>query len=356
MTCCRIHTYSAIIVARMTQRRPTSFDIAALAGVSQPTVSRALSGNASVSEETRRRVLEAAERLHYTVDKNASGLRRQSAKTLALLFFEEWPDGALINPFYLSLVGPMVRRCAEHGYDLLISFQQLSSDWHVDYEDSRKADGIILLGYGDYLEYRPRLERLVARGAHFVRWGTDGPGQIGVTVSSDNEQGGFDATTHLLQQGRRRIAFIGTGGAGFPEVEERWRGHCRALRAAEIEPDQKLRVDAAPDEAEGRTAAEQLLQRGVEFDAIFAASDVAAIGAMHALQHAGRGVPETAVVGFDDIPAASLASPPLTTITQSARAAAEALVDTLLESIESGSAKNCVLPVHLTVRESSVSR
>src|SRR5579864_8805978 len=194
----------------MTQRRPTSFDIAALAGVSQPTVSRALSGSPSVSEETRRRVLEAAEQLHYKVDKNASGLRRQQSKTLALLFFEEWPDGALINPFYLSLVGPMVRRCAEHGYDLLISFQQLSSDWHVDYEDSRKADGIILLGYGNYLQYRPKLEKLVERGTHFVRWGSGGGGEIGATVSSDNEQGGFEATKHLLGQGRRRIVFIGT--------------------------------------------------------------------------------------------------------------------------------------------------
>ena len=339
----------------MTQRRPTSFDIAALAGVSQPTVSRALSGNPSVSEETRRRVLDAAEQLHYKVDKNASGLRRQQSKTLALLFFEEWPGGALINPFYLSLLGPMVRRCAEHGYDLLISFQQLSSDWHVDYEDCRKADGIILLGYGDYLEYRPRLERMVARGAHFVRWG-GGEAQIGATVSSDNEQGGFDATTHLLQQNRRRIAFIGTAGPGFPEVHERWRGYCRALHAAGIEEDKALRVDAAPDEAEGRRAAEQLLKRGVEFDAIFAASDVAAIGAMHALQHAGRTVPETAVVGFDDIPAASLASPPLTTIKQNARQAAEALIDTLVESIETGSARSRVLPVHLTVRESSLLR
>jgi DNA-binding LacI/PurR family transcriptional regulator len=340
----------------MTQRRPTSFDIAALAGVSQPTVSRALSGSASVSEETRRRVLEAAEQLQYKVDKNASGLRRQQSNTLALLFFEEGPGTALLNPFYLSLVGPMVRRCAEHGYDLLISIQQLSSDWHVDYEDSRKADGIILLGYGDYLEYRPRLERLVARGAHFVRWGTGGESQIGTTVSSDNEQGGFDATTHLLQHGRRRVAFIGTVGPGFPEVHERWRGYCRALHAAGIEPDECLRADAAPSEADGRTAAEQLLDRGVDFDAVFAASDVAAIGAMHALEHAGRNVPETAVVGFDDIPAACLASPPLTTISQNARAAAEALIDTLVQSIEAGSAPDRVLPVRLTIRDSSIRR
>jgi DNA-binding LacI/PurR family transcriptional regulator len=248
-----------------------------------------------------------------------------------------------------------VRRCAEHGYDLLISFQQLSSDWHVDYEDSRKADGIILLGYGDYLEYRPKLEQLVARGAHFVRWGTGGEGQIGATVSSDNEQGGFDAATHLLQQGCRRIAFIGTAGPGFPEVQERWRGFCRALHAAGIDPDERLRIDADPSEDEGRAAAEQLLGGGVEFDAIFAASDVAAIGAMHALQHAGRAVPASVVVvGFDDIPAARLASPPLTTITQDARQAAEALIDTLLEAIETGSAQDKVLPVRLTVRQSSV--
>jgi DNA-binding LacI/PurR family transcriptional regulator len=338
----------------MTQRRPTSFDIAALAGVSQPTVSRALSGNPAVSEETRRRVLEAAEQLHYTVDKNASGLRRQRAKTLALLFFEEGPDTALLNPFYLSLVGPMVRRCAAQGYDLLISIQQLSSDWHVDYEDSRKADGIILLGYGDYLEYRPKLEQLVARGAHFVRWGTGGDGQLGMTVSSDNERGGFEATTHMLQQGRRRIAFIGTAGPRFPEVQERWRGYARALHAAGIEPDPGLQADSAPDEADGRAAAESLLARGADFDAIFAASDVAAIGAVHALQQAGLVVPaDVAVVGFDDIPAACLASPPLTTVTQDARAAAEALVDALIEAIETGATADRVLPVRLTVRGSS---
>jgi DNA-binding LacI/PurR family transcriptional regulator len=270
------------------------------------------------------------------------------------LFFEEGPETAVLNPFYLSLVGPMVRRCAALGYDLLISIQQLSSDWHVDYEDSRKADGIILLGYGDYLEYRPKLEQLVNRGAHFVRWGSGGDGKLGMTVSSDNERGGFEATSHLLQQGRRRIAFIGTAGPGFPEVQERWRGYRRALNAAGIEPDSRLQADAAPDEADGRAAAEQLLAGGMDFDAIFAASDVAAIGAMHALQEAGRSVPaDVVVVGFDDIPAASLASPPLTTVTQDVRAAAEALVDALIEALETGRTADRVLPVRLTVRGSS---
>ena len=85
----------------------------------------------------------------------------------------------------------------------------------------------------------------------------------------------------------------------------------------------------------------ELLGRSVAFDAIFAASDVAAIGAMHALQAIGRAVPrDVAIVGFDDIPAASLASPPLTTVTQDARQAGEALVEAIVASVEQGSAVN----------------
>jgi DNA-binding LacI/PurR family transcriptional regulator len=340
----------------MTQRRPTSFDIAALAGVSQPTVSRALSGNPAVSDATRARVLAAAEQLNYKVDKNASGLRRRHSRTIALLFFEEGSDeGTAINPFYLSLLGPMVRRCAAHGYDLLISFQQLSSDWHVDYEDSRKADGIILLGYGDYLEYRPRLEQLIEKGAHFVRWGSGADGEPGATISSDNEQGGFEATSHLLQKGRRAIAFVGTATAGYPEFLHRWRGYCRALRAAGIDVDEKLCIDGDASEAAGRAAVGELIGRGTAFDAIFAASDVAAIGAMHALHDMGRRVPDdVAIVGFDDLPAASLSSPPLTSVTQDPHRAAEALVDSIIEAVELGGTANRVLPVRLTVRESSV--
>jgi DNA-binding LacI/PurR family transcriptional regulator len=212
------------------------------------------------------------------------------------------------------------------------------------------------LGYGDYVEYRPKLEKLIEHGAHFVRWGSAREGEIGATVSSDNEQGGFDATTHLLQQGRRSIAFVGTIDPGYPEFLERWRGYERALRAAGLKADQQLQVDADPTESAGRAAVAELLGRSVPFDAIFAASDVAAIGALHALQAIGRTVPgDIAIVGFDDIPSASLASPPLTTVTQDAHQAAEALIEAIIASVEQGSATNRVLPVRLTVRESSVS-
>jgi len=336
-------------------RRPTSFDIAALAGVSQPTVSRALSGSPSVSAETRARVLAAAKALHYIVDKNASGLRRQHSRTIALLFFEDpTPDDTLINPFYLSMLGALTRACARAGYDLLISFQQLSGDWHVDYEDSRKADGIMLLGYGDYVTARPRLEQLVGQGTHFVRWGAAHADQVGTTVGSDNERGGYLAGQHLIERGRRAIAFLGTVSAGSPEFVERWAGFKRALDEANIVHDPRLVVDAMPSEESGRTAALELLDRDIDFDAIFATSDLAALGAMRALHDARIDVPgDVSIVGFDDLAAARLSEPPLTTISQDARQAGEALVATLIAKIEERAPDSVLLPVRLVVRQTS---
>ncbi len=334
------------------QDKPTSFDIAALAGVSQPTVSRALRGDRTVSEATRLRIEAIARQLNYTVDKNASSLRRGQSNTLALLFFEDpTPDDSLINPFFLSMLGSITRTCALRGYDLLTSFQQLSNDWHVDYEDSRKADGIILLGYGDYEDYRARLDQLARQGTHFVRWGSVRAGQPETTIGCDNLRGGEDAGRHLLGLGRRRIAFLGEASSHYPEFEDRYRGLSAALAAEGIRPDPGLQVDAITTEAAGHDAALRLIGRGIPFDAIFAASDLIAIGAMRALEERGLSVPnDVAVVGFDDLPAASLAHPPLTTVAQDYRRAGELLVDTLLARIRGETTETALLPPRLVVR------
>ncbi len=336
-------------------RKATSFDIAQLAGVSQPTVSRALRGNPAVSEQTRKRIEAIAQQLHYTVDKNASSLRRRESRTLALLLFEDpTPDDSLINPFFLSMLGSITRTCALRGYDLLISFQQLSSDWHVDYEDSRKADGLILLGYGDYHEYAQRLELLVGQGTHFVRWGSVQPGAAETVIGCDNIQGGRDVTQHLIAHGRTRIAFIGTATSGSPEFLDRYRGYADALALAGLDKSLTLQVDAISTETDGYDAAVRLLRRGVPFDAVVAASDLIAVGAIRALKEAGLAVPDqVAVTGFDDILAASMANPPLTTVAQDSRAAGGALVDTLLALIRGEAAPSVVLPARLVVRRSS---
>jgi DNA-binding LacI/PurR family transcriptional regulator len=299
--------------------KPTSFDIAYLAGVSQPTVSRALRGSPMVSLETRKRT-----------------------------------DDSQINPFFLSMLGSLTRASARQGYDLLISFQQFSKDWQQDYEDSRKADGIILLGYGDYEEYRPRLVRLVEQGTHFVRWGPVLEGQPGVSVGCDNLQGGYDVTRHLLGTGRRSIAFLGNASTHYPEFFDRYRGYERALMEARVATSSALQVDAITTEESGFQAASELLRRGAKFDAIVAASDLIAIGALRALADAGLEVPrQVAVSGFDDIPSASLTHPPLTTVMQDTRRAGELLVESLLRQIAGDPVSNSVIPTKLVIRKSA---
>ncbi len=338
------------------KEKATSLVIAHLAGVSQPTVSRALRGSPMVSEATRARILKIARELHYTVDKHASSLRSKHCGTLALLIFEDpAPDDSLINPFFVSMLASITRACAERSYDLLVSFQQpANDDWQAGFEDSHRADGILLLGYGDYQDYRSRLQYLIARGIHFVRWGAVLPDQPEVSVCSDNYRGGYEATRHLLTCGAARIAFLGDASIHYPEFLERYRGHSAALRAAGLHVDPALQVDAISSEQSGHEAASALLARGIRPDAICAASDLIAIGAMKALAARGLKVPDDVLVtGFDDIPLAGFVDPPLTTVQQDTKAAGRILVETLIKLIHNEPVENRAIPVSLVVRGST---
>lgn len=334
--------------------KTTSLDIAHLAGVSQATVSRVLRGSPLVNPETRKRVEDIARTLNYKVDRHASSLRTQTAGTLALLLFEDpTPDDSHINPFFMAMLGSITRACARQGQDLLVSFQQLSDDWHADYEDSRKADGLILLGYGDYVPYQDKLDKLVEQGTCFVRWGAVLPDQPGVSIGCDNFSGGQIAARHLIQRGHRRIAFLGDASSHYPEFFERYRGCDAALRDVGASMLPELQVDAESSEENGHAAACELLDRKVAFDAIFAASDLIAIGAMRALTERGLSVPEdVAVIGFDDLPIARFANPPLTTVFQDTTRAGELLVETLMKLVRNEPAEGITLPASLVVRRS----
>ena len=335
--------------------RPTSFDIAYLAGVSQPTVSRALRGDTAISDVTRAKIQKIARDLNYTVDKNASSLRSQRANTIALLFFEDpTPDNSNINPFFHAMLGAIARECAQQRYDLIISFQALEDDWHVQYQDSHRADGIILLGYGDYAMYESRLEQLVRQGTYFVRWGSVAEDNIGVTLGSDNFAGGKAAGQHLAEKGRRRVAFIGGADEHYPEFAERYRGLCAAMSDAGSECDPELQRDAVSSEEQGYREAKWLLDNRPDFDAVFAASDLIAIGAMRALRESGRAIPDdVSVVGFDDIPTASVTNPPLTTVMQDTIGAGRLLVRSLIAQVEDEPLPPRQLPAKLVVRQSS---
>ncbi|TKB46262.1 LacI family DNA-binding transcriptional regulator [Thalassotalea mangrovi] len=336
--------------------KATSFDIAYRAGVSQSTVSRALRNSPLVNEETRRKIQAIAKELNYKVDKNARNLRSQQSNTLALLLFEDTDvDESQINPFFLSMLGSITRACSNAGYDLLVSFQEMDNDWHAEYADSNKADGIILLGYGDYTDYREKLVQLHQQGTHFVRFGAEVSDMPVTSIGGDNVSGGKQLTEHLISQGCKTMAFIGTISAAAPEFLGRYQGHKEALEAAALTIDSNLQINAISTEQAGYQATKELLKRGVAFDGLFGASDLIAIGAMRALQEAGLQVPgDVAVVGYDDIPMARVSKPALTTVKQDTLLAGQLLVDNLLAMIAGSKPKTILMPVQLISRESSV--
>jgi DNA-binding LacI/PurR family transcriptional regulator len=312
-----------------------------------------------VQPETRARIQEIARALHYQVDRSAAGLRTQRSRTLALLLFEDpTVDDSQINPFFLSMLGHITRAAARRKFDLLMSFQQLSDDWQAEYEASNRADGMILLGYGDYVSYADRLRRLTESKAHFIIWGAPVvEGEPGHSLCCDNIQGAYEATRHLVQLGRRSIAFAGGASEHCPEFQHRYQGYAQALREAGLESDERLQADAYSQEDAGYRAGLQLLDSGVPFDAVFGASDLIAIGVIRALQDRGRRVPEdVGVVGFDDISSAAYFNPPLTTVQQDTKLAGELLVDNLIKLIEGRPVEATRVPPRLIVRSSCGSR
>ncbi|MGH8193657.1 MAG: LacI family DNA-binding transcriptional regulator [Woeseiaceae bacterium] len=337
----------------MKPTKPTSRDIAYEAGVSQATVSRALRNSPLVRPETRQKIADIAAQLNYRVDKHAAGLRTRQSRTLALLLFEDpTSDDSQINPFFLAMLGNITRAAASLDYDVLVSFQQLSDHWHARYEASHRADGIILLGYGDYVTYAEKLQALADANAHFIIWGPMVDELPGHSLGCDNIGGALRATQHLIELGRTRIAFLGGASEHCPEFEHRHRGYRQALAAAGLSINPELRVDADNQENSGHAAA-ALLLAGREFDGIFAASDLIAIGAMRSLQEAGLHVPgDVSVVGFDDIPAASYVNPGLTTVHQDTVRAGEMLVKNLIKLIEGEPVESLLLPPKLVVRQS----
>ncbi len=338
----------------MKDEKPTSFDIAHLAGVSQPTVSRALRNSPLVSEETREKIQAIAKKLNYQVDINARNLRSKETKTLALLLCEDpGTDDSLINPFFLSMLGSITRASGKMGYDLLISFQQQSGDWNADYENAHRADGIIFLGYGDYITYMEKIAHLDRMGAHFITWGPVLAKQPGHFIGCDNLNSAYLSIKHLTDLGHKKIAFLGIASEHRPEFNQRYQGYVKALLEAGLIVNPKLQIDADTSEEMGYEAAIELLKGKLQFDAIFGASDLIAIGAIKALQEHGKRVPEdVAVVGFDNIPTASYTNPPLTTVQQDTKLAGELLVDNILKLIRGEDVSSILMPAKLIIRDS----
>jgi DNA-binding LacI/PurR family transcriptional regulator len=339
----------------MRKKRPSNnkmAEVARRAGVSLSTVSRALAGSRLISEETRAVVRKAAESLNYRVDATGSSLRTGLTRTIGVVIpLAHAAKQSLSDPFFMDILGTIADELASSSYSMLL--HKVTDDpvtWIANTLRGRRADGVIVIGQSLHHE---SLNKLAGSDIPMVIWGTQIKAQRYVTVGSDNESGGEQATSHLISQGCRRIAFLGDPAA--PEVAARLNGYHLGLKKAGIERMPQLEVSVRFGSDTAYHTVGSLIDAGVDFDGIMACSDVFAMGAMRALAERGQRVPaDVAVVGFDDIPFAALTTPPLTTIRQNSHVGARLLVEKLMRAIRHEPEESVVIPTELVVRASSL--
>ena len=334
------------------RRRPTLEDVAARAGVSRATASRALTGSPRVTDETRTAVSEAAERLGYIPNRAARSLASRRTETVALVVSE--PSVHLFaDPFFAGTIRGIGAGLADSRYQLVLLMSQTDADHErVERHLLRgNADGVLLLSTRTD---DPLPGRLRAAGIPCVLAGRPLDGAEVSYVDADNVGGAEQAVAHLLARGRSTIATV-SGPKALAPGADRLTGWRKALLDAGHRPVRTLAVAGGFTRAGGTAAATALLARQPALDGIFAASDLMAIGVLDALRQAGRRVPDdVAVVGFDDSGLAESADPPLTTVRQPIDDIGWHMADLLLAQLDRDAAPaNVVLPTQLVVRQSS---
>jgi DNA-binding LacI/PurR family transcriptional regulator len=335
----------------MTVKQPiTMDDVAKLARVSKPTVSRALSDSPLVKQDTKDHVLSVARKYGYAVNRNAQKLRHKRTNTVAVsLDFRSHQQNHISDPFIFDLLAGVSEALGDRNQDLLLcapNHNDVDSFRHM--LSSKGADGFIVLGQG---HREDMLGELAQSGAPFVVWGAGTRKTPYCVVGSDNYLGGMLAGRYLLEAGRNKFLFVGD--TSFREI---------CLRRAGL---QKV-VEEAGNNASfydvvlSNFSFESAVEAATNFlavtreppDAIFAFSDTAAMAFIHAFRTAGLDIPrQVSVVGYNDIPSAAYFSPPVTTIRQDIYQAGRLLVSNLMQMLDGLPAKSSTIKTELIVRE-----
>ena len=338
----------------MPKTRITSQDVADLAKVSHTTVSFVLNDvkGLNISAETRQRVLEAVEMLNYVPDARAQALASRRAKAIGLIMTRS-PHHIATDTFLPQIIGGLIEVIKKHRLRLLIEFVEVEHQdrAYLELARAKHIDGMIL--------FTPRLDDAGLKKLEEVDIPTVLMGEIEgsnlYSVDVNNHLAAKQAVQYLLELGHTEIACITNAPASYAAAPDRVRGYKDALLNSGITPDDDLIRYADFDPQSGYEQMNSLLQSDKKFTAVFVASDNVAIGAKSALREAGLRIPEDiSIVGFDDIPWAQYADPPLTTIhvdaQDLARKACLVLMD-LLQGKEPAS-KQQTVDTHLVVRKS----
>lgn len=319
-------------------------DVARLAGVSPATVSRVLNGSGHpVRESTRRRVLEAAERLEYYPNHLARSLLRRETGVVGLLV----PD--VSNPYYAAILRGIEDVAHQHGLAVLLCNTDRDPAKQRQYLRAlleRRVDGVVVTGgtlTPEDLRTVDGRVPLVAVGRH--------PVEV-PCVRVDNVEAGRQACRHLLELGHRHVGCLG-GPAASLTAQDRVQGYREALRQAGVEPREEWVVWSEFTAEGGYRAARELLAR-CEVTGVVAGNDQMALGAVRALWELGLRVPDhVSVVGFDDTPVAAVTVPALTTVNIPAYRMGRCAMEHLVRLREGHPAEDVVLHSELRIRESS---
>ncbi|KQZ18722.1 LacI family DNA-binding transcriptional regulator [Streptomyces clavifer] len=328
-------------------------DVAALAGVSTRTVSNVVSGSAPVAAETRARVQAALDELGYRPNMAARSLRAGRTGLIGLAIPE------LHSPYFGELASLIVEAAQQRSWTVVID--QTFGDPHAEKRllegvGSRLVDGLVISPWS--LGPEELSDR--SRDVPVVLLGEQPPRGLADRVAVDNVLAADEATTHLIDSGRRRIAAIGVQPHLHNETaRQRLAGYHQALRRAGLLPDPHLeKAVTALHRADGASAMAALLEADTRPDAVFAFSDELALGALHIAHERGVRVPQDlAVVGFDGTEDGRYANPPLTTVVPDKRQIAERALQCLADRIYSPASavppQDVVISHHLEKRASS---
>jgi LacI family transcriptional regulator len=338
----------------MPTEKLTIRQIATLAGTSRSSVSRVLNNHPNVSPEVRQQVLDVIAETGYQPDPIARSLSNRRSNMVGLvvpLAIRSLFD----DPFFPRLIQGISMGCNAHDYTLslfLFHSQEDEEELYRRISLKQLLDGVVVTATRSGDALIPRLLEsqvpLVVQGRH-----EDARASY---VDSDNLSGARMAVSHLLRLGNQRIATI-AGPAGNTAAQDRRQGYLDALQARGYAVDDALIVRSDFTQAGGYEAMQRLLPQ--QPDALFVASDTMAMGALQAIRGAGLSVPDDiALVGFDDLPQATMGDPPLTTVRQPIRRMGVLAAEMLIDGLENGAEapRRVVLPTELVIRGSCGSR
>ena len=310
------------------RQRPSLKDVAALAGTSVATASRVLNNSGYIGEDTRSKVLKAAELLNYQPNLQAKGLRRGSSRTVGLLI----PN--LLNMYYTYLADSISQMLTDNGYQLLLSSTR--DDPEIEQDTLLKmighdVDGLIWVPTAGTTRLLDDLRTQKVPAVSIVRRVSDDALD---TIVFEDFSGSRAATRHLLSLGHRRIAFIG-GDINYSSNRERWEGFLSMMDESGVPVDEKLVKLGAVRSLWGSLAITELLSLAPPPTAIFIASNAIMPGVMKALRQNGVAIPEQiSLICFDDLEWFAYFNPPISAVATSHERLAEAAVNLLMRRIQ----------------------